>query len=135
MISYKAYGQKGTLTMPVMCEECKCSIWLENNPDGTRTYGGCDNGCSCCNDDLEIEKPRFNWVRYTFVCDPDECDSLLEFTARDGYGFPNGVVRMNCPCGREMLYVGVEDIKGTFYEPVIKVTSPNVVKINSNPYN
>jgi hypothetical protein len=42
---------------------------------------------------------------------------------------------MNCPCGREMSYIGVEDIKGTFYEPVIKVTSPKVVKINSNPYN
>lgn len=34
--------------MPVMCEECKCSIYIEDKPDGTRDYGGCDNGCSCC---------------------------------------------------------------------------------------
>ena len=76
-----------------------------------------------------------NWAKYTFVCDPFECDSLLEFTARDGYGFPNGVVSMTCPCGREMQYVSVEDIESRFYEPVIKVTPPKVVKINSNPYN
>ena len=75
------------------------------------------------------------WAKYTFVCDPFECDSLLEFTARDGYGFPNGVVSMQCPCGREMQYVSVEDIESRFYEPVIKVTPPKVVKINSNPYN
>jgi hypothetical protein len=55
------------------------------------------------------------WTRYTFICDPDECDALLEFTARDGYGFPNGVVRMHCPCGREMQYISVEDA----YAPII----------------
>ena len=76
-----------------------------------------------------------NWAKYTFVCDPFECDSLCEFTARDGYGFPNGMVRMYCPCGREMIYISVEEIQGKFYEPVIKVTPPKVVKINSNPYN
>jgi len=49
-----------------------------------------------------------NWFKYTFVCDPDECDSLLEFTARDGFGFPNGEVAMKCPCGRKMVYVSGE---------------------------
>jgi hypothetical protein len=81
------------------------------------------------------------WTKYTFVCDPDECDALLEFTARDGYGFPNGVVRMHCPCGREMQYISVEeayapiinDLSNT--SPVTSITQPQVVKINSNPYN
>lgn len=36
--------------MPAMCEECKCSVWLEYKLDGTREYGGCDNGCECCNE-------------------------------------------------------------------------------------
>jgi len=76
-----------------------------------------------------------NWAKYTFVCDPFECDSLLEFTTRDGYGFPNGIVSMTCPCGREMQYISVEDIESKFYEPVIKVTPTKVVKINTNPYN
>jgi hypothetical protein len=26
--------------MPTMCEECKCSVWVDQ---------GCDNGCTCCN--------------------------------------------------------------------------------------
>lgn len=45
------------------------------------------------------------WMKYTFVCDPDNCDALLEFTARDGFGFPNGVVQITCPCGRQMSYI------------------------------
>jgi hypothetical protein len=75
------------------------------------------------------------WARYTFVCDPDECDALLEFTARDGYGFPNGLVRMYCPCGREMIYIKVEDLEAFPSATVTDITSPQVVKINSNPYN
>ena len=43
---------------------------------------------------------------YTFTCDPEECDALIEFTARDGFGFPNGEVTMKCPCGRQMIYIG-----------------------------
>ena len=35
--------------MAVMCEECKCSISLDDKPDGTRVYGGCENECKCCN--------------------------------------------------------------------------------------
>lgn len=74
------------------------------------------------------------WARYTFVCDPEECDALLEFTARDGYGFPNGLVRMYCPCGREMIYIKVEDLESLPSAIVTDITSPKVVKINSNPY-
>jgi hypothetical protein len=46
-----------------------------------------------------------NGTKYTFVCDLDECDSLVELTTVDGFGFPNGVVRNICPCGREMSYI------------------------------
>ena len=45
------------------------------------------------------------FVKYTFVCDPDACDALLEFTARDGFDFPSGVVQITCPCGRQMQYI------------------------------
>ena len=75
------------------------------------------------------------WARYTFVCDPDECDALLEFTARDGYGFPNGIVSMQCPCGREMMYISVEDLPAKDSDPVMSITYTDVVKINTNPYN
>ena len=35
--------------MAIMCEVCKCSIYLEEQPDGTKEYGACENDCSCCN--------------------------------------------------------------------------------------
>ena len=81
------------------------------------------------------------WTKYTFVCDPDECDALLQFTARDGYGFPLGVVQMKCPCGRMMHYISYEDAWAPIItnldnvEPVTNITPREVVKINSNPYN
>ena len=46
--------------MAVMCETCKCSIYLETQADGTRAYGGCENECVCCNgsDILEVLQTR-----------------------------------------------------------------------------
>jgi len=44
--------------------------------------------------------------KYTFVCDPDECDTMIELTTSDGFGFPAGVTQLTCPCGRQMSYLG-----------------------------
>ena len=46
--------------------------------------------------------------KYTFVCDPDECDSLIELTSSDGFGFPSVVTELTCPCGRKTTLVSVE---------------------------
>jgi hypothetical protein len=46
--------------------------------------------------------------KYTFVCDPGECDSLIELTSSDGFGFPSGVTKLTCPCGRETTLLSVE---------------------------
>jgi len=48
------------------------------------------------------------WTKYTFACDPDECDTLIEVTCRD-FGFPNGVTELKCPCGKMMNYLSVVD--------------------------
>ena len=45
-------------------------------------------------------------AKYTFVCDPDECDTMIELTTSDGFGFPAGVTQLTCPCGRQMSYLG-----------------------------
>jgi hypothetical protein len=45
-------------------------------------------------------------AKYTFVCDPDECDTLIELTTSDGFGFPAGVTQLTCPCNRQMSYLG-----------------------------
>ena len=49
-----------------------------------------------------------NGTKYTFICDPDDCDSLVEITTVDGFGFPNGAVRNVCPCGKEMQYISMK---------------------------
>ena len=75
------------------------------------------------------------WSKYTFTCDPDECDALLEFTARDIFGFPSGSVEMQCPCGRMMTYISYEPVHVSTITSVTNITPPEVVKINTNPYN
>lgn len=48
------------------------------------------------------------WNKYTFVCTGD-CDGLIEYTFKDGYGWPNGVIDVTCPCGSKCTYLSVED--------------------------
>ena len=45
--------------------------------------------------------------KYTFICDPDECDCLIELTSSDGFGFPSGVTELTCPCGRKTTLLSV----------------------------
>jgi hypothetical protein len=46
-------------------------------------------------------------TKYTFACDPDECDVLIELTSSDGFGFPSGVTEITCPCGRKPALLSV----------------------------
>ena len=46
--------------------------------------------------------------KYTFVCDPEHCDCLIELTSSDGFGFPSGVMELTCPCGRKTTLLSVE---------------------------
>jgi len=48
-------------------------------------------------------------TKYTFACDPDECDVLIELTSSDGFGFPSGVMEITCPCGRKPVLLSVEN--------------------------
>ena len=47
-------------------------------------------------------------TKYTFACDPDNCDVLIELTSSDGFGFPSGVMEITCPCGRKPILLSVE---------------------------
>ena len=50
------------------------------------------------------------WTKYSYACDPSECDSLIEFTCKDDFGFPSGsVMNITCPCGRKPNLVSVVD--------------------------
>ena len=46
--------------------------------------------------------------KYTFACDPENCDCLIELTSSDGFGFPSGVMELTCPCGRKTTLLSVE---------------------------
>jgi hypothetical protein len=48
------------------------------------------------------------WNKYTFVCNGD-CDALIEYTFKDGYGWPNGMTELTCPCTSSTTYLSVED--------------------------
>jgi len=72
------------------------------------------------------------WNRYTYICDPDHCDALLELT------WKGPVFKLNnlkCPCGRVMQWISEEEANAPIITDVSKVTPVEVVKINSNPYN
>lgn len=49
------------------------------------------------------------WTKNTYACDPDECDTLIEITTSDKFGFPSGSVNnVTCPCGRRPNLLSVE---------------------------
>jgi hypothetical protein len=51
-----------------------------------------------------------SWTKYTYSCDPNECDSLIEYTCKDTFGFPSGsVMNITCPCGRKPNLLSVQD--------------------------
>jgi hypothetical protein len=71
--------------------------------------------------------------KYTFICDPDECDSLIELTSSDGFGFPSGVTELTCPCGRKTTLVSVEHatiLPTTTKEENMETTTPQVMTLD-----
>ena len=46
--------------------------------------------------------------KYTWVCTGD-CDALIEYTLKDGFGWPNGVMQLTCPCNSTCTLLSVED--------------------------
>lgn len=47
------------------------------------------------------------WTKYSYVCEPDECDTMLEITYKDSNFWPSG--SMVCPCGRTMQFLSEVD--------------------------
>lgn len=45
---------------------------------------------------------------YTWIC-PGDCDALIEYTFKDGYGWPNGVMDLTCRCGTACILLSVVD--------------------------
>jgi hypothetical protein len=48
------------------------------------------------------------YQKYTWICTSD-CDALIEYTFKDGYGWPAGVMDLTCRCGTSCTLLSVED--------------------------
>ncbi len=48
------------------------------------------------------------YQKYTWIC-PGDCDALIEYTFKDGYGWPNGVMDLTCRCGAPCILLSVVD--------------------------
>jgi hypothetical protein len=46
------------------------------------------------------------YSKYTWVCTGD-CDALIEYTFKDGFGWSNGVMQLTCPCGSNCTLLSV----------------------------
>ena len=74
--------------------------------------------------------------KYTFICDPDECDCLIEVTSSDKFGFPNGVIQLTCPCGRDttllsVVHATIAPSTQTKEEPKMEtITEPQTMTLN-----
>jgi hypothetical protein len=73
------------------------------------------------------------WTKYTFTCDPEECDTLIEVTC-DNYGFPSGVMQITCPCGRRLDVLSVVDAtitpSTTTKEETMETTTPQIMTLD-----
>lgn len=71
------------------------------------------------------------FIKYTFVCDPEGCDALLEFTCRNAFDFPNGEVAMTCPCGRKMQWIEKEKKEDKEMEATTKFLEEQVASLTT----
>lgn len=46
--------------------------------------------------------------KYTWVCTGD-CDALIEYTIKDGFGWPAGEMNLTCRCNSNCILLSVED--------------------------
>ena len=66
--------------------------------------------------------PTYN--KYTWVCTGD-CDALIEYTLKDGFGWPNGVMQLTCPCNSTCTLLSVEDATIPYTDTPLTETKGN----------
>jgi hypothetical protein len=64
------------------------------------------------------------YQKYTWVCTSD-CDALIEYTFKDGYGWPNGVMDLTCRCGTSCTLLSVEDATIPYTDTPLTETKGN----------
>ena len=73
----------------------------------------------------------WNWTKYDYLC--TDCDALIEITTLKDR---SECFQPLCTCGSvNVINIGTSNGNAPLFEPVIEVTPPQLVKINTNPYN
>lgn len=74
-----------------------------------------------------------NYQKYTWVCTGD-CDALIEYTIKDGFGWPAGEMNLTCRCGSSSTLLSVEDAtidpSTTTKEETMEDIKPNVITLD-----
>jgi len=70
--------------------------------------------------------------KYTWVCTGD-CDALIEYTYKDGFGWPNGVTQLTCPCNSTCTLLSVEDVTIPYTDTPINETKGNQMEQTTTP--
>lgn len=74
-----------------------------------------------------------NYQKYTWVCTGD-CDALIEYTIKDGYGWPAGVMDLTCRCNSQCTLLSVVDAtidpSTTTKEETMEETKPQVMTLD-----
>ena len=69
------------------------------------------------------------YQKYTWVCTGD-CDALIEYTIKDGFGWPAGEMNLTCRCNSDCTLLSVEDATippiTTTKEEQMETTTPAV---------
>jgi len=77
------------------------------------------------------------YSKYTWVCTGD-CDALIEYTFKDGFGWPNGVMQLTCPCNSTCILLSVDDATiapTTTEEGQMETTMNNLPLSDAEKYN
>jgi len=64
------------------------------------------------------------YEKYTWVCTGD-CDALIEYTIKDGYGWPAGEMNLTCRCNSNCTLLSVEDATIPYTDTPITETKEN----------
>jgi hypothetical protein len=74
-----------------------------------------------------------NYQKYTWVCTGD-CDALIEYTIKDGYGWPAGEMNLTCRCNSDCTLLSVVDAtidpSPTTKEETMEDIKPNVITLD-----
>ena len=74
-----------------------------------------------------------SYQKYTWVCTGD-CDALIEYTIKDGYGWPAGEMNLTCRCNSDCTLLSVEDATilptTTKEENMETTTAPQVMTLD-----